>query len=232
MITAGEDAGFVADDDHAVGGPALDEPAARARLRGVLHQLGFLIVAALGPILFVRDGRRWPVAVYFVALATMLGLSAAYHRGRWTARTSGWLRRADHAAIFVMIAGTYTPLCALALPADDGRWFLVVGCTGAALGVLRAVAWPDSPRWVVGTLGIVLGWTLALAIPALLRAGGPPLLVLLSAGGACHTLGTIIYTVRWPDPWPRTFGYHEVFHALTLVGFSLHVVAILSLTGR
>ncbi len=201
----------------------------RPRLRGVSHQAAFFVAVAAGPLLFAFSGGRWPVAVYAVTLAAMLGISAAYHRGPWSARTRLLWKRADHAAIFVFIAGTYTPVCALALPAADARWMLTVVWAGAALGVLRAIAWPGAPRAVAATLAILLGWAMVLAMPAVLHATGPWLLALIVAGGLCYTAGAVIYALRRPDPWPRTFGYHEIFHVLTLIAVVLHFAAILLL---
>jgi len=204
-------------------------PLTRPRLRGASHMGAFFVAITAGPVLFALTGGRWPVAVYAASLAAMLGVSAAYHRGPWSPRARRLWQRADHAAIFVFIAGTYTPLCVLAMPPADGRWLLAVVWSGAALGVLRAMAWPHAPRWVSATLYILLGWCMVLAMPAVLRATGPGLLALILAGGICYTVGAIIYALRWPDPWPRTFGYHEVFHALTIVAVVLHFAAILSI---
>lgn len=202
---------------------------ARPRLRGVSHQAGFFAAIAAGPVLFALTGGRWPVAIYAITLAAMLGISAAYHRGPWSARTRRLWKRADHAAILVFIAGTYTPVCVFALPGAAGHALLTVVWVGAALGVLRAVAWPGAPRWVAAGLAIALGWAMVMAMPAVLRATGPGMLALILAGGLCYTAGGVIYALRRPDPWPRTFGYHEIFHALTLVAVVLHFTAILIL---
>jgi hemolysin III len=125
--------------------------AERPRLRGALHLLGFIVAAAAGPILVAATGWRWPVAVYAASLALMLGVSAAYHRGPWSPAVRRWWQRADHAAIFVFIAGTYTPLGAIAMPASSGHPLLAVVWVGAALGVLRALAWPHAPRWIAAS---------------------------------------------------------------------------------
>jgi channel protein (hemolysin III family) len=150
----------------------MDHPrlAERPRLRGALHLLGFIVAAAAGPILVAATGWRWPVAVYAASLALMLGVSAAYHRGPWSPAVRRWWQRADHAAIFVFIAGTYTPLGAIAMPASSGHPLLAVVWVGAALGVLRALAWPHAPRWIAASLYVVLGWSMVIALPAVLRA--------------------------------------------------------------
>ena len=205
--------------------PEVDAP----RLRGVLHQVAFFIAAAAGVALVASTGWQWPLAVYAASLALMLGTSAAYHRGSWSPRVRRWWQRADHAAIFVFIAGSYTPLCALALPPWPGHALLVAVWLGAGLGVARALAWPSAPRWVVAGLYVALGWAMVVALPAVVHATGVPLAAVILAGGALYTVGAAIYAAGWPDPWPRTFGYHEVFHALTIAAAIVHFGALATL---
>lgn len=201
----------------------------RPRLRGVSHQIAFFAALVAGALLVARTGWRWPVAIYAVSLATMLGVSAAYHRGPWNPIVRRRWQRADHAAIFVFIAGTYTPLCVLALDSEDGSRLLAVVWVGAVLGVLRALLWPGAPRWVVSGLYVLLGWAMVIALPAVARAVGTPMLAVILAGGIFYTVGATMYALRWPDPWPRVFGYHEVFHALTIVAVLCHFGAIATL---
>ena len=205
--------------------PELDAP----RLRGVLHQAGFFVALAAGVALLIVVGWRWSLAVYVASLATMLGVSASYHRGTWGPRAQAWWQRADHAAIFVFIAGTYTPVCVLAMAPGPGRALLAVVWSGAALGVARAMLWPGAPRWVTAGLYVALGWAMVIALPAVLRATGGPLLAIILGGGALYTIGAAIYARRWPDPWPRTFGYHEVFHLLTVLAATAHFGAVAAL---
>lgn len=205
---------------------SVDSSVARPRLRGVSHQFAFFAAVGAGPLLLALTGWRWPIAVYAASLATMLGVSAAYHRGPWSPAVRRLWQRADHAAIFLFIAGTYTPVCALALPAGEGNRLLAAVWAGAGLGVLRALAWPGAPRWVVAGLYVALGWAMVLALPAVLTATGPGMLAIILAGGIVYTIGATIYAMRWPDPWPRTFGYHEVFHALTVVAVVVHFGAM------
>lgn len=209
--------------------PEVDAP----RFRGVIHQGAAVVAGAAGVALLGATGWRWPVAVYVASLVVMLGTSACFHRGTWSARAQAWWQRADHAAIFVAIAGGYTPLCALGMAPGPGRTLLAVVWGGAALGVIRALAWPHAPRAVVAGLYVALGWALVLALPAVARGTGVPLLAIILAGGAADTVGAAIYARRWPDPWPRTFGYHELFHALTVIGATAHfgVVAALARTA-
>lgn len=203
----------------------------RPRLRGVSHQIGFFCALAAGAVLLAATGGAWPVAIYVASLAAMLGVSAAYHRGRWHPVTRRRWQRADHAAIFVFIAGTYTPLCVLAMDGAEGRLLLAVVWGGAALGVLRALFWPGAPRWVVSGLYVLLGWCMVIAMPAVARAIGVPLLAQILAGGAFYTVGATIYALRWPDPWPRVFGYHEVFHAFTIVAVLCHFAAVAAIAA-
>lgn len=205
-----------------------DVPHSSPRLRGVSHQIAFFFAVAAGLLLVALTGWRWPVAVYAASLATMLGVSAAYHRGRWRPAVRRRWQRADHAAIFVFIAGTYTPVCVLAMEAASGRQLLALVWIGAILGVLRAMFWPGAPRWVVSGLYVLLGWVMIIALPAVARGTGVPLLLVILLGGLLYTVGATMYALRWPDPWPKVFGYHEVFHALTIVAVLCHFGAVVT----
>lgn len=209
-------------------GPLLAPP----RLRGMLHLGGFVVAAIAGPLLFALTGARWSVAVYAASLMAMLGISVAYHRGRWTPPVKRRWKRADHAAIGIFIAGTYTPICAIGMAAPEGPRLLAMVWAAAGLGAVRAIAWPTAPRWIAAATYVLIGWVAILALPAILHAIGPLRLGLIVAGGVCYTIGATIYAMRWPDPWPRTFGFHELFHALTLVAVVLHFGAILAIVTR
>lgn len=200
------------------------------RLRGVLHQIAFTAAAGAGVTLLALSPWRWSVAVYVASLLTMLGVSAAYHRGTWGPRAAGWWQRADHAAIFLCIAGSYTPLCADVL-GPVGRHLLAWVWIGAGLGIARALLWPGAPRAVVAGGYVALGWVMLAALPAVVAATSPLALLLILGGGTLYSVGALIYARRWPDPWPRTFGYHEVFHALTVGAAALHFGAIALLTA-
>lgn len=192
------------------------------------HQIAFFFALAAGLLLVGLTGWRWPIAVYAASLATMLGVSAAYHRGSWRPAVRRRWQRADHAAIFVFIAGTYTPVCVLAMEAAAGRQLLALVWGGAILGVLRALFWPGAPRWVVSGLYVLLGWVMIVALPAVARGTGVPLLGVILLGGLLYTVGATMYAMRWPDPWPHVFGYHEVFHALTIVAVLCHFGAVVT----
>ncbi len=197
-------------------------------LRGVIHELALGVATSAG-VLLVAAARGLPAkvacGVYSASLAAMLGISALYHRPTWPERARSWLRRVDHSAIFVLIAGTYTPL-ALTLPTPVARQMLVVAWAGALLGVLRALLFPRARRWVVALLALALGWASAAYLPAVHAMTGRWVTALLAAGGALYSLGALAYAFRRPDPWPRVFGYHEIFHALVVFGAGCHFAAI------
>lgn len=182
-----------------------------------------LVVAA-------RDGSaRLASIVYAVLLTTMFGVSATLHRVDWPTPIYGHLRRADHAAIFLCIAGTYTPLSLLGLGGDAGLRLLVLAWTVCGLGVLRAVLWPHAPRAVTATCFLAGGWVALAYLPELRAALDPTTFGLVVIGGAVFTIGALIYVTRWPDPWPDVFGYHEVFHLLIIVGCAAHFAAVVRL---
>jgi hemolysin III len=206
----------------------LESPA--PRLRGVLHQWAFLAAVPAGIVLVsVAEGTRarLATAVYAVALAAMLGASALYHRVRWrTPRRRAWVRRLDHTMIFVFIAGTYTPFALLSFSGWLPVVLLASVWVGAALGLIVNLAWIDAPRWVTAPAYLLVGWVGVIAAPDLFAAVGVAGAVLLVIGGALYTLGAVTYAARWPNPFPRTFGFHEVFHLLVTVAVALQLVAV------
>jgi len=205
-----------------------DGTSVRPLLRGVLHEVAFVVVALVG-IAFgaALDGRRLVAAVVFAASATaMLGASALYHRRMWGPRGRLWMRRADHAGIYLLIAGTYTPVGLLAMHGTMQRVVLAVVWAGAAAAILFKFCWVGAPKWLSVVLGIALGWVGVAAMPQLAHSAGLAAVVLLAAGGIAYTAGAVVYGLRRPDPFPRVFGYHEVFHAFTLVALACQYVAI------
>ena len=203
-------------------------PLERPRLRGRLHQVGFVAACLVGTALVVTlDGRRLVAAAVFAgSAATMLGASALYHRVTWSTRARLWMRRLDHAGIYLLIAGTYTPVGLLSLHGALQRAVLAVVWTGAGAAILAKVCWVGAPKWLSAVLGIALGWVGVAAMPQLAASSGIAAVVLLGAGGLAYTAGAIVYARRRPDPAPAVFGYHEVFHALTLVALACQYVAI------
>jgi len=201
----------------------------RPLLRGVLHQAALVVAVAAGVVFVVEtDGSRRTVAaaVFAASAATMLAVSAIYHRVTWTPRARLRMRRADHAGIYILIAGTYTPVGLLALHGVLQKVVLGVVWTGAAAAIVLKLAWVHAPKWLSAAIAIGLGWIGVAAIPQLIRADGVTPVVLIAAGGLAYTAGGIVYARRRPDPFPAVFGYHELFHALTLVGLGLQYAAI------
>jgi len=201
-------------------------------MRGLLHAYAFFVAAACGVVLVSLAATRPGTAplisclVYSLTVCGLFGVSALYHRRVWTERGYQVMRRLDHAMIFVFIAGTYTPFCALLLPTRLATVILAVVWTGALLGVTMKLIWPHAPRWLSAPLYIALGWVAIAVLPDILRHGGVTALVLLLVGGAAYSVGAVLYALRWPNPWPTTFGHHEFFHASTLVAALCHHVAL------
>jgi len=207
--------------------------ASRPRLRGWLHLWAFAVSVAAGVVLVSVAGATrgaeaaLATSVYALTLCLLFGTSAAYHRVRWTrASRHALLARLDHSMIFVFIAGTYTPFALLAMPEQTGRAVLAVVWFGALGGVLLKTSWITAPRWLSVPLYLGLGWVAVFALPDLLRHGGVAAFVLILAGGLVYTTGGIVYWLKRPDPWPRVFGYHEVFHLCTVVAATCHMVAV------
>ena len=168
-----------------------------------------------------------PLGVFAVSVAAMFGASALYHRVNWSPRPQLWMRRVDHAMIYALIAGTYTPFGLLVL---HGSWRIVVLAivwTGAAAAAVLKVAWVDAPTWLAAVIGIGLGWVGVIVAPQLFGRIGASGFALLLAGGIAYTVGAVVYALRRPDPAPSVFGYHEVFHVLVIaaVGLQYSVVA-------
>jgi hemolysin III len=202
--------------------------AARPKLRGVLHAVAFLVSCVIGA-LFVRYtpvGQKSAATVFAASVSVMLGTSALYHRVTWRPARRLWMRRADHAAVFLLIAGTYTPVALIGL---HGAWrttILAIVWAGAALAALTKLCWVGAPKWLSAAIGIALGWIAVVALPQLARNEGLVPLFLLGAGGIAYTAGAVVYAIRRPNPSPAVFGYHELFHALTIVALSCQYVAI------
>ncbi len=201
----------------------------RPLLRGVLH-LGAFVAAVVGAgvmLLLAHTARGYVGAsVFGTSLIVVYGVSAAYHRIRWGSRGLNIVRRLDHAMIFFLIAGTYTPFCLLALTGAWGTILLSLSVTIAALGALTRLIWLDSPRWLAVPLYLASGWVALVAVSQILQRLDPAPLTLLFAGGVAYSVGALAYAAKRPNPWPRVFGYHEVFHSLTLAGSGCHFVAV------
>jgi hemolysin III len=179
-----------------------------------------LIVGSEGP------SRQVAASVFAASVAACFGTSALYHRVSWSPSVRLWMRRLDHAGIYLLIAGTYTPVCLLAL---DGAWratALSLVSLAAAAAIALKFAWVAAPKWLAAAMGIALGWVGIALLPQLATRLNPAAVVLLALGGVAYTVGAIVYARGRPDPVPSVFGYHELFHALTIVGVACQYVAI------
>jgi hemolysin III len=206
----------------------LDKP----RLRGWIHLYCAFAAFVAGSALVAVS---WAVAskqaghatlAYTLAIVAMFAVSATYHRVHWGPAARIWMRRLDHSMIFVFIAGTYTPFARLAMPRSTGHMVLAIVWGGALAGIALTLFWPDAPRWLGVALYLLLGWVAVWYAGMILHNAGVAATVLLAVGGALYSLGGVFYALRWPDPWPATFGYHETFHACTAVAAICHFVAV------
>lgn len=202
------------------------------RMRGRLHAVGAVVSVVTGLVLVAVSAAlrtlaaAWSTAVYAVSIVALFSVSGLYHRRAWTARARLRMRRLDHSMIFLLIAGSYTPIAVLALPAPTGATVLTIVWSGAIAGIVLKTAWPTAPRWIGVLLYIALGWTAVFVFPDILHSAGPAALVLVIAGGVAYTLGAVVYATKRPNPNPAIFGFHEVFHACTLLAASCHYLAI------
>jgi hemolysin III len=201
------------------------------RLRGTLHAVAAPVAAAVGVgVLLLADHPRAQigVGVWVLAMTALFTVSAAYHRGRWRPAVRAWMQRADHSMIFVFIAGSYTPICLLVLDGARSWLLLALAWGGAAAGVVTRLVWHSAPRWLFGPMYLALGWVAVMVLPDLVRSAPAHANALLVAGGLLYSVGALVFATRWPDPRPSVFGYHEVFHALTVAAAACHAAAIAS----
>jgi hemolysin III len=198
-------------------------------LRGVLHQGAFFLALVIGPVfVLATDGglKRLVAAVFAGSVVLCFGTSALYHRVTWEPRMRLVMRRMDHAGVYLLIAGTYTPVSLLVL---RGAWrpaILATVWAGALAAIVLKFVWVAAPKWLAAAIGIALGWVAVVVLPQLIRRLDPAAVVLLVVGGVAYTAGAIVYARRRPDPVPHVFGYHELFHALTIVAVTCQYIAI------
>jgi hemolysin III len=202
----------------------------KPRWRGVLHQWACLSSVPLGiALVLAAEGARARIAVtvYALSLVALFGVSAIYHRISWHSLSARrWMRRLDHAMIFLLIAGTYTPFAVLVLHGTLAVAILIAVWAGAVAGVLFKLVWIDAPKWLLALVYVALGWVALAALPQLAATIGLAAVALLGLGGVLYTLGAVVYAVGRPDPVPLVFGYHEVFHALVIVAAALQYSVI------
>ena len=199
------------------------------RLRGLLHAHAAWVAAVAATVLIVlapTAAARVAALVYGIGLIALFSVSALYHRWPGDPRWKPWLRRMDHSTIFIFIAASYTPVGLLMLDGTVQVVVLVSVWTGALAGIVMSVAWISAPRWLQALTYLLVGWVAVLALPQLAdRAGVAPLL-LLAVGGGLYSLGALVYALRRPNLWPRTYGFHEVFHTLVIAAAVVHFVAM------
>ncbi len=216
--------------DGAGGGVERTAAALKPRMRGWLHAGVFPLALAGGIVLIAVSRSAAAVvacSVYAVSACLLFGTSAVYHRGTWGPRGEAVLRRLDHANIFLIIAGTYTPLAVLLLR-EDRQWVLLaLVWAGALAGIAFRMLWIGAPRWLYTPCYIALGWVAVFNLPDFAHTGGTAVVVLVIAGGLLYTAGAVVYGLKRPDPSPAWFGFHEVFHALTIAAFTAQYTAIL-----
>lgn len=201
----------------------------KPRLRGWLHAVTSPLALAAGIVLVVLSPdalTRTGSAVFMLTAALLFTVSGIYHRGTWGPRAHGFLKRFDHANIFLLIAGSYTPFTLLLLRGTDRVVLLSVVWGGAVAGVLFRVLWPEAPRWLYVPIYVALGWAAVFYAGDFAAAGNIAVFVLVAVGGVLYTLGGLVYGLKRPDPWPAWFGFHEVFHTLTILAFITHYVGV------
>lgn len=205
----------------------------RPRARGWIHVYSAVVAvicgAALVSLSWAIGSTRAGIAtlIYTLTIVAMFGVSGTYHRTTWANQTTHrWMKRLDHSMIFVFIAGSYTPFALLSLPQTDGMVLLWIVWSGAIAGVLLKMFWPTAPRWAGVPLYLLLGWVAVWFIGPIRDGVGVAALMLLIIGGALYSIGGALYAIKWPNPWPTTFGYHEFFHACTAAAATCHYIAI------
>ncbi|HSE70542.1 MAG TPA: hemolysin III family protein [Nocardioidaceae bacterium] len=206
---------------------ALEE--VKPRLRGWLHAATAPLTLAAGAVLIALSpnaATRLGSAIFATSAVVLFTVSAIYHRGTWSPRVWGFLRRFDHANIFLLIAGSYTPFTLLLLEGRDRTILLTVVWIGAALGILFRIFWSDAPRWLYTPIYVALGWAAIFFFGDFVENAGTAVLVLMVVGGLLYTLGGLVYGVQRPNPFPSWFGFHEVFHTLTIAAFITHYVGV------
>lgn len=197
--------------------------------RGWIHAGTFPVAIAAGVVLIVLANgwvAKMAAAIFMFSSLLLFGVSALYHRFNWSENVKLALKRLDHANIFVLIAGTYTPMSLLALPLEKGLFLLILVWSLTILGILFQVFWIQAPRWIYVPLYVALGWAAVWYLVDFAQVN-VAMVVLMIVGGVLYTIGAIIYGTKWPNPSPKNFGFHEIFHALTTLAFLCHWTAAL-----
>ena len=208
----------------------------KPQLRGVSHGIGAIATIPI-VVLAIRHATTstgtLAAALHGASVLFLLTASAIYHIPHWQPKVRTWFRRVDHTAIFILIAGTYTPLCLLAVTSNSsGQTLLVLIWSIAALGTIQSMLWPKAPRWVTVPLYLGMGWILVFFASEFFSQMAPYMITLIFVGGAFYTLGALAYARRWPNPKPAVFGYHEIFHLCVLAAVACHYVVVWNLISQ
>lgn len=200
----------------------------RPLLKGWSHLVAAVAAIALCPILIALSpaGTRGVAGIFSGCVIALFLISGLYHRIQWSPRPHRIMKRLDHSMIFVVIAATYTPIAAVALPQTQGRVILSIVWAGALAGVLLNLLWPSAPRPVIVAPYLIVGWVAIAVIVDIWRALGVAGFILLVSGGVLHSIGAVIYARKRPDPWPTVFGFHEIFHLFVIGGIACHYVVV------
>ena len=201
----------------------------KPRLRGWLHAATAPLALAAGIVLIAlspTSATRIGSAIFAASALALFTASAIMHRGTWSERTGLWLRRLDHSSIFLLIAGSYTPFTLILLEGEQRVTLLAIAWGGAALGILFRLFWIGAPRWLYTPIYLMLGWAAIFYFPAFSASAKAATIACLVVGGLLYTIGGVVYGFRWPNPSPRWFGFHEVFHTLTILAFCTHYVGV------
>jgi hemolysin III len=213
-------------DAHALSAPLTP---IKPKLRGWIHAGTFPLAVAAGIVLVALAGdtkARIACGVFALTAAMLFGTSGVYHRGNWGPRGEAVLRRLDHANIFLIIAGTYTPFAVILLGGHGGETLLWIVWTAALGGIAFRILWVGAPRWLYTPIYLALGWVAVFYIPEIYDTGGAAVVTLLAIGGLLYSVGAVVYALKRPNPSPRWFGFHEIFHALTLGAWVVHYIAV------
>ncbi len=201
-------------------------------LRGHFHQAAFFIALGAGGVLIAtahEKAARTVSSVYALSLAGMFACSSLYHRINWSTQARMWWRRLDHSAIFLLIAGTGTPICLLGIKGEPGNHLLWIFWSLAIAGIFKELFWVTAPKWVSAIFYVIMGWAGVFYFGEMSAALGPTNMALMVAGGIVYTMGAVIYALKRPDPFPKVFGYHEIFHLLVVVASLLHFIVVYQL---
>lgn len=201
-------------------------------LRGHFHQAAFFYSLGICTIMILQAQSNLALIsaiIYSISLCGLFGISALYHRPQWSPNARQWLRRIDHAAIYILIAGSATPICLMALTPEIGQKILLMIWPGVILGILQSLFWIKAPKWVATIFYLLVGFSVVPYFPELYSALGFNKIALILMGGFCYTVGALVYALKFPNPIPKYFGYHEIFHILVIVASAFHFYVIFKL---